>query len=67
MAVRHLDVLNKLCDALGLPKTVRSLTLHADVKSIPTISVEYFPDEPESDKVVEVLTKQFEIAERSNQ
>lgn len=56
-------VLNKLCDAWGLPKTVMSLNLNVPCDGMAIVTVE-FQDDKDS---AEFLTKQYSLVELESQ
>lgn len=58
------SLLNILCEAWGLPKNVRSLTLDVRCDSVPTVTVELLLKN--NGALTEVLTKTFQLVERPN-
>ncbi|MCY1245893.1 hypothetical protein D9M71_509090 [compost metagenome] len=63
MAVLSNTIGQRLCDALGLPKRVRSIQINFEVNEPVTAIVTLIPDADAAEEVVEIV-KRFELVER---
>lgn len=63
MAVMSNTIGNRLCDALGLPKGVRSIQINFEANELVTAVVTLLPESDVAEEVVEIV-KRFELAEK---